>query len=187
MAAFPSSPTPAANPRLVPPPVGALLARLPAYPGSLLLVTALNLALVRHLPCDVGRLLLHKKMRVQVRDARVAFDFAWTGQRFAPHAPLVAPAVADVTLSATAHDFLLLAQRQQDPDTLFFNRRLVMEGDTELGLVVKNTLDALELPVLDLQQWAPRQVLARLSALRPGARSAHSASGADPLYPGTRP
>jgi len=41
--------------------------------------------------------------------------------------------------------------------------------------------------VLDLQQWAPRQVLARLSALRPGARSAHSAAGADPLYPGTRP
>ena len=166
MAAFPSSPTPAANPRLVPPPVGALLARLPAYPGSMLLVTALNLALARHLPGDVGRLLLHKKMRVQVRDARVAFDFAWTGQRFAPHAPLVAPAVADVTLSATAHDFLLLAQRQQGPDTLFFSRRLSMEGDTELGLVVKNALDAIELPVLDPRQWAqklaPRQVLGHL-------------------------
>ena len=70
--------------------MGALLARLPAYPGSMLLVTALNLALARHLPVDVGQVLLHKKMRVQVRDARVAFDFAWTGQRFAPHAPLVA-------------------------------------------------------------------------------------------------
>ena len=117
------------DPRVVPAPVGALLARLPAYPGSLLVVTALNLALARHLPDDVGRLLLHKKMRVQVRDARVAFDFAWTGQRFAPHAPLVAPAVADVTL-----------------------------GDTELGLVVKNALDAIELPVLDPRQWVPRQL-----------------------------
>ena len=144
--------------RVVPAPVGALLARLPAYPGSLLLVTALNLALSRHLPADVGRLLLHKRMRVQVRDARVAFDFAWTGERFAPHAPLVAPAVADVTLSATAHDFLLLAQRQQDPDTLFFSRRLSMQGDTELGLVVKNALDAIELPVLDPRQWVPRQL-----------------------------
>ena len=141
----------------VPGPVGALLSRLPAYPGSLLLVTALNLALARHLPADVSRLLLHKKMRVQVRDARVAFDFAWTGQRFAPHAPLVAPAVADVTLSATAHDFLLLAQRQQDPDTLFFSRRLSMQGDTELGLVVKNALDAIEMPVLDPRQWLPHQ------------------------------
>ena len=146
--------------------MGTLLSRLPAYPGSMLLVTALNLALARHLPVDVGPLLLHKKMRVQVLDARLAFDFAWTGQRFAPHAPLVAPDVADVTLSATAHDFLLLAQRQQDPDTLFFSRRLSMEGDTELGLVVKNALDAMELPVLDPRQWtqtlAPRQVLGRL-------------------------
>ena len=32
-----------------------------------------------------------------------------------------------------------------------------MEGDTELGLVVKNALDAIELPVLD-----PRQVLGHL-------------------------
>jgi predicted lipid carrier protein YhbT len=43
-----------------------------------------------------------------------------------------------------------MARREEDPDTLFFSRRLIMEGDTELGLVVKNTLDALELPVLDL-------------------------------------
>jgi predicted lipid carrier protein YhbT len=54
-----------------------------------------------------------------------------------------------------------LAQRQEDPDTLFFNRRLSMEGDTELGLVVKNAIDALELPVLDLKQWAPDKVLYR--------------------------
>jgi predicted lipid carrier protein YhbT len=151
---------------VVPPPVGALLSRLPAYPGSLLLVTALNLALARHLPADVGQLLLNKKMRVQVRDARLVFDFGWTGQRFAPHAPLVAPATADLTLSATAHDFLLLAQRQEDPDTLFFSRRLSMEGDTELGLVVKNALDAIELPVLDPRQWTPRQVFARLAQRR---------------------
>jgi predicted lipid carrier protein YhbT len=41
-----------------------------------------------------------------------------------------------------------------------------MEGDTELGLVVKNALDAIELPVLDPRQWmsllAPRQVLGRV-------------------------
>ena len=140
--------------RTLPAPVGAVLARLPAYPGSLLLVAALNVALARHLPADVGQLLLHKKMRVQVRDARLTFDFAWTGQRFAPSAPQPRP---DLTLSATAHDYLLLAQRREDPDTLFFSRRLSMEGDTELGLVVKNALDAMELPPLD-----PRQILSRL-------------------------
>ena len=40
----------------VPVPVAGVLARLPAYPGSLLLVTALNLALARHLPADVGQI-----------------------------------------------------------------------------------------------------------------------------------
>ena len=34
--------------------------------------------------------------------------------------------------------------REEDPDTLFFNRKLVIEGDTELGLVVKNLLDSVD-------------------------------------------
>ena len=68
----------------------------------------------------------------------------------------------DLTLSASAYDFVLLARRQEDPDTLFFSRRLSMEGDTELGLLVKNTMDAIELPMLNLEQFKPSQVLARL-------------------------
>ncbi|WP_051603272.1 ubiquinone anaerobic biosynthesis accessory factor UbiT [Simplicispira psychrophila] len=159
-------------PTTVPAPVAALLSRLPAFPGSALLTTALNVSIARQLPSDVGALLLNKRLRIRVTDARVTFDFTWTGGAFAPRAR---HAEIDLCISASAHDFLRLAQRQEDPDTLFFNRRLSMEGDTELGLVVKNTLDALELPVLDLQQWAPRQVLARLAALRPGG------------FPGARP
>lgn len=27
--------------------------------------------------------------------------------------------------------------REEDPDTLFFNRKLQIEGDTELGLITK--------------------------------------------------
>lgn len=154
-------------PTTVPAPVAAVLSRLPAFPAALLLTTALNVSVARQLPPDVGAMLLHKRLRIQVRDARVTLDFTWTGGAFAPRARHVQ---TDLCISASAHDFLRLAQRHDDPDTLFFNRRLSMEGDTELGLVVKNTLDALELPVLDLQQWAPRQLLARLAALRPGAR-----------------
>lgn len=143
---------------ILPRPIGAFLSRLPVYPGSVMFVTVLNLALTRHLLSDVRALLLHKKMRIEVRDARVAFDFTWVGDRFAPSAPQDAP---DLTISASAHDFLLLAQRKQDPDTLFFSRRLSMQGDTELGLVVKNAIDAIELPVLDPRQWSPRLLLSR--------------------------
>ncbi|TYF83665.1 hypothetical protein DJ520_27155 [Klebsiella quasipneumoniae] len=52
---------------------------------------------------------------------------------------------ADVSFSADASDLLMIAARKQDPDTLFFQRRLVIEGDTELGLHVKNLMDAIEL------------------------------------------
>ena len=56
-----------------------------------------------------------------------------------------ATAEADVSFSADASDLLMIAARKQDPDTLFFQRRLVIEGDTELGLYVKNLMDAIEL------------------------------------------
>ncbi len=50
----------------------------------------------------------------------------------------------DVTIEGGLYEFLLLINRQEDPDTLFFNRRLRLGGDTELGLGLKNFLDALE-------------------------------------------
>ena len=51
---------------------------------------------------------------------------------------------ADVTISGGVSDFVLLASAREDPDTLFFQRRLVVEGDTELGLRVKYFLDHLD-------------------------------------------
>ncbi len=154
----------------VPPPLTRLLTQLPPYPGSLLLVTGLNLVLARQLPADVGAVLDGRRIRIQVRDAGLRFDFRWQAGQFRACVPQPAP---DLTLSANAHDFLRLARRLDDPDTLFFNRRLSMEGDTELGLVVKNALDALELPVFEPAQWAPSAVFARLRALRSASSPRH--------------
>ena len=150
-----------ATPYLLPQSVGQVLSRLPAYPGSLLFVTGLNLALARMLAPDVTQMLLGKKLRLRVTDVQWAFDFEWLHGRFCA---CQNKGEADLTISASAYDFVLLARRQEDPDTLFFSRRLSMEGDTELGLLVKNTLDAIELPVLNLEQFKPAQVLTRLKA-----------------------
>jgi predicted lipid carrier protein YhbT len=147
------------SPFLLPRAMGDLLGKLPAYPGSLLFVTALNVALSRQLSPDVTQLLLGRKLRLCVTDAQWAFDFCWRANRFVATQN---PGEADLTISASAYDFVLLARRQEDPDTLFFSRRLAMEGDTELGLLVKNTIDAIELPVLDLESLKPSQVLARM-------------------------
>jgi O2-independent ubiquinone biosynthesis accessory factor UbiT len=159
-------------PRVLPSPLGALLARLPAYPGSALLVAALNVALAPKLPDDVKQMLANRKLRIHVRDARLTFDFTWAGRAFAARH---GGGEADLTISANAYDFVQLAQRREDPDTLFFSRRLSTEGDTELGLVVKNTLDALELPVFDPKEWSPKAVLARFAppAQPPGVGPRH--------------
>ena len=60
------------------------------------------------------------------------------------HSGQFAAGKPDVTLTARTRDYLALALREEDADTLFFSRRLRMEGATHLGLLVKNTLDAVD-------------------------------------------
>lgn len=64
-------------------------------------------------------------------------------------------------------EFLCLATRREDPDSLFFQRRLLIEGDTELGLMVKNLLDGREEGLAQgrLGDWLHR--LERLAAHDP--------------------
>lgn len=70
---------------------------------------------------------------------------------------------ADVRIAASFEDFVLLASQQADPDTLFFQRRLKIEGNTELGLVVKNLIFGSELAGM------PARILEWLVAFRAGA------------------
>lgn len=127
-----------------PKPIAKALSKLPIYPGSLLFATGLNIMLAKHLPADTLAMLENKVLKIQVNDAGVCFYFCWQGKKFQ-----AVSQTTDVALiiSASAKDFLVLIQRQEDPDTLFFNRRLVMQGDTELGLLAKNTLDSIDLSV----------------------------------------
>lgn len=50
---------------------------------------------------------------------------------------------AALHLRARTDGLWRLLRGQDDADQLFFERALVMEGDTEYGLILKNTLDAL--------------------------------------------
>lgn len=81
-------------------------------------------------------------MRIGVDDARVDLRLTLANGRIRP-----APRgrAADLSIEGSVYEFLLLATRREDPDTLFFNRRLRLGGSTELGLYVKNFLDGLEL------------------------------------------
>lgn len=125
----------------------ALLARigtrLPQWPHALGLCTALNLAVrLGVLPAERIAALEGRSFRVVVTDAGGEARFTWRRGRAQPL--LAAAAEYDLTLRAETSAFLRLLAREEDPDTLFFNRELAIEGDTELGLVVKNMLDAVD-------------------------------------------
>jgi len=55
---------------------------------------------------------------------------------------------ADATLSIDTPNAINLIQQQVDPDTLFFQRKLKIKGDTELAHNVKNTIDTLDPEVI---------------------------------------
>ena len=106
-----------------------------------LFVAGLNLALWRKLPADVRERLLGRKVEIAVTDWNKSFCFTARRFGFVPRRRFDAP---DLRIAATARDFGGLAAGEEDADTLYFGQRLIVEGDTELALMVKNTLDALD-------------------------------------------
>ena len=116
-----------------------VLRRAPAPLQARLLVLAGN-QLLRGQPL-AERLdeLAGKRIRLCVDDVplSLAFEIGSGGLR-----RTVRP--AHVTIRGTLQDFVDLASRREDPDTLFFQRRLAVEGETETGLHLKNLLDGWE-------------------------------------------
>ena len=125
--------------------IARLGARLPQQPPALALSMALNLGLGRLVTPDTVAPLEGKRFLIRVTDLGLSLYFAYEGGRFHP---LQSAAPVDLTLGAQSRDLLALLLREEDYDTLFFNRRLTMEGDTELGLLVKNTLDGIDVAQL---------------------------------------
>lgn len=129
-------------PPLPPPPeaLRRLIERLPTQPLSLLLAIALNRALLPKLDAEARKGLSGHCVEVHVSDFGVRLRLELGPRGFAPAS---ARAPVALRIRAPADIFWRMAQGSEDADTLFFERKLVMEGDTELGLLLKNTLDAI--------------------------------------------
>ncbi|MFV3303907.1 ubiquinone anaerobic biosynthesis accessory factor UbiT [Pseudomonas sp. NY15181] len=127
-----------------------LAARLPAGLQRAVLQRAANRLFTDALADGAFDILDGHWLRLEVSDLGLAWSFTHdrNGLRFAD---ACAPSV---TIRGNWRDFLLLAGRQEDPDTLFFRRRLVIEGDTELGLAVKNLIDSLDPDSLPAWLWS---------------------------------
>lgn len=134
-------------------------------PIKLLPTFMLNAPLTRainhlfRLPISEGdfKFLQDRCLKIHITDLDLSFYISFDGHQ------LMATSARhfDVEFQGDSKAFLRLASRQEDPDTLFFQRSLMIEGDTELGLGMKNLLDSLELeqlpiPVQRLVQLAER-------------------------------
>jgi predicted lipid carrier protein YhbT len=124
-----------------PKPLARLVTALPSYPPSLTFAAACNLIAWPALRDQDWDGVAGSLLCVRVSDLGLSLYFSVRNEGF--HAE---PAgAAAVTFTARGEDLARLALRLEDPDTLFFDRRLRIEGDTDLGLRVKNMLDAIEL------------------------------------------
>ena len=139
------------SPRVLPPGLPAWLApahrhvcgwveRLPAAPPSFLLAQLLDRLLWPRLPVDVRSALAGQCIELRVSDFGLRLRLMLTDKGFVPAAERDD---AVLRIIAPSSSYLRLMRGEEDPDRLFFERALVMEGDTELGLVIKNTLDAI--------------------------------------------
>ena len=90
----------------------------------------------------------------------------------------------DVTIRGSLSDLRRLAIRREDADTLFFERRLSLEGETQTGLLVKNMLDALDWDLeAHLRSVLPQPVASLAIAARRRLRQTGSMPGAPRRYP----
>ena len=98
-----------------------------------------------------------RRISLAIEDLGVTLTLSLTAQRL-----VLCHAAGEATIHGGWREFLCLATRREDPDSLFFQRRLLIEGDTELGLMVKNLLDGRE---EGLAQGRLGELLVRLERL----------------------
>lgn len=85
-----------------------------------------------------------RKLQIEITDAGLFIGLGHSHNKIScDHFDLYA-CQSDVTLSIDSLNAIRLIQQEIDPDTLFFQRRLKINGDTELAHHVKNTIDTLD-------------------------------------------
>lgn len=106
-----------------------------------------------------------RRLGIEVSDLRLQWVLELHGDRLC-----VTDGVPEASVRGNATDLLLLASRLEDADTLFFQRTLVLTGDTELGLTARNLLERLPWASVPL---GLRIVLNRGARLAAAARRVH--------------
>ncbi len=117
--------------------------KLPQILNHMAVEKILNKAFVEQITDGDFDFLQGRKLQIELIDGGLFVGISFNQGKiscchFALHA-----IQSDVTLSIDSLNAILLIEQQIDPDTLFFQRKLKINGDTELAHHVKNTIDTL--------------------------------------------
>ena len=135
----------ARRPRL-PKPLALPLKLLPKRVHGFALGKLLNQVLRQEIAEGELDFLEGRTIQIDVADAGLCYRVRMNAGVFAE----AGAGQADLSISGTVYDYLLLITGREDPDTLFFQRHLTMDGDTGLGVHLKNMLAAVEMERLPL-------------------------------------
>jgi predicted lipid carrier protein YhbT len=125
-----------------------IVQRLPVQPPSFVVARMLDLVLWPKLDASARDALSGRTVEVELVETGLRVRLCLSARGFAVAPASEAPAVC---IRARTDALWRLARGIDDADRLFFERALVIQGDTEFGLILKNTLDAIG-PL-----WGPRQ------------------------------
>lgn len=146
----------------LPPLLQAALRPLPLAPLNPLLALVLRAVLRRH-PAIFDRLGEHAHKRFGLRPTDLPFALVLAPHPDAPRISAVRalpPCGLDARISGPLQALVALAEGQVDGDALFFSRTLVVEGDMEAVLALRNAMDGEGLDLV-------RDVAATLGPLAP--------------------
>lgn len=118
----------------------ALARRLPTEPPSFVAARLLDRLLWPRLDAAQRRELAGRVVELEWVESGLRLRLRLGTRGFEAVHGAAEPAVR---IRAQGQALWRLLRGQDDADRLFFERALVMEGDTEYGLVIKNTLDAI--------------------------------------------
>ena len=127
---------------LLPKPFSLPLKVLPQALHNRFLANIVNKILVDDLNEGELDFLQDRSVAIEISDLGLSYRLTLSGNRLTAANK---QGENHLTVRASLYDFMSMASRQVDPDTLMFQRRLVMEGDTELGLALKNYLDGMDI------------------------------------------
>ena len=131
----------------IPPLIAKISEKLPSWPADQAMLLAMNLGIRFNVfPESSLEALEGRVVGFEVLDLSYQRAMTYLNGQFWD----ADVSTAELMIRANTAQFLQLLNRQEDPDTLFFNRSLVLEGDTELGLVAKNMLDSIDWTALSL-------------------------------------